>query len=1178
MSGDDEQRRRQAGGWTIHLFSGLAAVWGGEGDDARRITRFSTQKTGALLAYLAYHRARAHPREVLIETFWPGDNLQAGRHSLSMALSSLRHQLEPPGVPAGAVIVADRQNVGLNAQAVTTDVAAFERALDLAARATSKTEQAERLAEAVEGLYAGSLLPGYYEEWVLAEQGRLEMRLIEAAAALAGLREQAGDLPGAIAAARRAVEADPVREEGQTALVSLLARAGRHAEALRQFREWERLLEQETGETPSSGARALARRVEAQAGSEATATPLAPVAPAAPRTAPRPAPAAAAAAALLPTGTVTFLLTDIEGSTVYEERTGETLGDARERHHALLRRAFRAHGGHEVKETGDGFLVAFARPSDALASALDGQRALAAEAWPATGPPLLARMALHTGEAEVGNEGDYQGPVPHRAARLLAAAHGGQVLCSEATAGLLRRDLAPGTARLTDLGVFRLRDLPAPERLFQVDPSAAPPGAFPPPRAEAAYQANLPLTFTRFFGREREIEQLVTLLGDPVTRLVTLTGPGGTGKTRLSLRVAERLLGDFGGLVCFVGLAEVTNARRVVEAVAGALRLPPDPHQTPLAQIATHLGERRALLVLDNFEQVAGEGAPLVHALLARVPGLTCLVTSRQLLNLDAEREFALGPLPAPAPSVATPDQLRLFESVQLFVDRAQAVRPDFQITPANAPALAALCERLEGLPLALELAASRAQVLTPAQMVAQLDDRFAFLVSRRADKAARHRSLFAAVEWSFRLLAPELARFFTALSIFRGGWSLEAAEAVADDPLALDHLAQLRECSLILTDEAPDGAMRFRMLETLREYAQAQRTPNERADLTRRHAAYFAEFAENVQPNVAAPQQAAAFARLETEHDNLRVALSACQTAPPDDADADETGLRLARTLWRFWEVRGYFAEGRERIAAVLARPGTLAEKHDAPRARVWAAAGTLAYRQCDYDIARAHFQESRVLAERIGEKAVLALSLNGLGFVAAEQGDLAGSRDCYEASLAVARELGDGRLISVGLNNLASIAHRQKDYATARALYEQSLAVKRQAGDLRGQGVSLNNLAVVALNQADFVGARAYLREALPLRHGIGDQSGCAAVLENFARLAAREGQAARAARLYGAAEALREQIGAPAPPNERLADDDDLRPARDALGAAGFEAARAEGRDLPLDQACRYALDDG
>jgi predicted ATPase/DNA-binding SARP family transcriptional activator/class 3 adenylate cyclase len=1209
--------------WRIELLGGLRATRGGE-----EVRRFRRQKVGVLLAYLAAtccadgRSQRVHPRDALIDLLWPDCDPEAGRNRLSVALSSLRRQLEPPGVPPGSVILADHATVRLNPVAVVCDVAQFESALQAAERASSSLERVERLAEAV-SLYGGEFLPGCFDEWVLPERERHREAYLQALIRLATLSEE--DAGAALRWARQAVAADPLREEAHRELIRLFCAAGETEAARRQYRELERLLAEHLGDAPSPETRSLLAvlpapgsglrdlgKDEPQLSRGAASRRLSPRArtTAARRCPPEPG-------ASLPAGTVTFLLTDIEGSTALWEKTGDAFKEALARHHALLRRCFGEHDGHVVKEMGDGFLVAFSRAGDALAGAVAGQEALAAPdgeggegGWPgAVGAPRV-RMALHT--ADVSPEGDdYRTLALHHAQRILVAGHGGQILCSDATATLLRRDL-PAGVQLADLGVYRLRGLESPERLFQVEPPGTPPRVFPRLRAQPGYPVSLPLQLTRFFGRDEELELLGKLLREPSRRLLTLMGPGGSGKTRLAAEAARQLAEEGHGAVWFVPLADLADPRRLSEAIRDAMRLPREARAEPLEQVVAALEGQPALLVLDNFEHLVAEGTPLVWALLERAPRLTCLVTSRQRLGLEGEREFLVPPLPVPdraAPgsdrlhpepgpplprrnghrrrlcaeeglrggAPQSPERLIAFPSIRLFVDRAQAVRPDFQVTEANAAVLAELCVRLEGLPLALELAAARVGVMTPGQMLERLAARFDLLARTGRPANARHASLRAALDWSYQLLAPDLQQFFRSLSVFRGSFLLEAAEAVSQSAAALDALSELRECSLLQTEERhAGGEVRFRLLETVREYAAEQASPEQRAEYARRHAAFYLELAEQAEAGLSTPEQEVSLDRLEVEHDNLRSALA----WSTDSGDA-ETGLALAGALARFWAVRGHLAEGRERLAALLALPGVLAF---APvRAKAVNGAGTLAWHQGDYAAAWAHYEQGLDLRRAIGDRKGCAASLNNLGNVALARGEYERARSLYEEGLAIQRDLGEPQNTARFLNNLGNVAHYQSDYAAARALYEECLRLRREMGDHRDVAFALQNLGNVALEQGEDAAARALYEESLELRRRLNDRRGISISLLNVGLAAANQGERETARALFeegltisrelgdrsGIAEAIYNLARIEAPPGATTGRADGER------ARARYEECLAIWRDLEDRRGVAYAL---
>jgi predicted ATPase len=695
-----------------------------------------------------------------------------------------------------------------------------------------------------------------------------------------------------------------------------------------------------------------------------------------------------------------------------------------------------------------------------------------------------------------------------------------------------------------------------PERFFQACYPDMAVREFPPPRAEPMHQSNLPLQLTRFFGREAEVAHLRERLSEGATRLVTLTGTGGSGKTRLALTVAEGLVEPLHGAVWFVPLVDVSDARGIVDALVNALELPRNPSMEPLEQVVQTLSNQPSLLLLDNFEALTVVGAPLVRTLLERAPALTCLVTSRQRMGLAGEREYVVHPLPTPA-SGESLDQLGQSASVQLFVDRAQAVRPDFQVTPGNAAAVAELCRRLEGLPLALELAAARAPILTPVELLAQLSRPLEVLVSRQRDASPRHLSLRATLQWSYDLLSPELQQCFAGLSVFRGGWTLEAAAAVCGGLLmddcrlmigrgtaVLDWLEQLRECSLIVAEEAPAclqsaisdprsaiPQMRLRMLETMREFAGEQLTLEEQAGLARRHARYYLALAEATEPHVlGGGEQPAWLGHLDREHDNLRAAMDWCQEAPEAGEarfgasgserqrrgpDPGEAGLRLAGALARFWDVHGYWNEGRARLAALL--EGT--QERTQVRAKALAGAGMLAFRLGDHAAARAWHEECLAIYQELGDRQGIGSCLTDLGNVAWSQGDTVSARAFHQESLAIARQLGDRRGIAITLHTLGSMARYERDHRQARALLEESLAIWRDLGDEAGIADSLLHLGLVADEEQCFVEARSLREESLTIYRELGDKRGIAHCLAILGAVARTQGD-------YPAAQALLEE----------------------------------------------------
>ena len=609
----------------------------------------------------------------------------------------------------------------------------------------------------------------------------------------------------------------------------------------------------------------------------------------------------------LPRGTVTFLFTDIESSTRLWEQFPQLMQGASARHDVLLHDAITAHNGAAYKVIGDALQVAFPTAPDAIAAAAAAQQALVAEQW-MTPEPLRVRMALHTAAAEPDPGGDYRTPELNRLGRLLGAGHGGQVLLTLATAELARDRLLPGVS-LQDLGEHRLTDLYRPEHIVQlVHPSL--PSEFPALRTLESRPNNLPLQPTLLIGREREVEVIKTLMARDSVRLVTLTGPGGMGKTRLALQVAADLLAKLRDGVWFISLGTTSDPALVAETIAETLGLRYVQGRETPETIAAFLREKQALLVLDNFEQVV-EAAPLVTGLLAACPALLVLVTSRVRLQLRGEHEIPVPPLDLPdSKQVSTPQLLSQYEAVRLFIERAQDVKPDFLVTNANVPAIAAICHRLDGSPLAIELAAARIRILPPAAMLARLEQRLSLLTGGARDLPERQRTLRGTIAWSYDLLGGTEQALFRQMAIFVGGCSLEAAETVAGglDSLkrqeinTLDSLELLVAHNLVRQEEGADEPW-FRMLETIREFGMEQLVAQgELYGAQERHASYYSRFAEEADAGLKGPDSGHWIRRMETEYDNCRAAL-----AWADGHNASETSLRLRTTIFRFWITRGH-------------------------------------------------------------------------------------------------------------------------------------------------------------------------------------------------------------------------------------------------------------------------------
>lgn len=890
----------------------------------------------------------------------------------------------------------------------------------------------------------------------------------------------------------------------------------------------------------------------------------------------------------LPTGTVTFLFSDVEGSVKLWEREPEGMRLALRRHDELIEWLARRHNGAVVRPRGEGdsrFCV-FARATDAVAAAAALQRALQDEAWPAE-TPLRVRLALHTGEADL-RDGDYYGSAVNRCARLRAIAHGGQTLLSDVTAGLVR-DALPTGVELLDLGEYRLRDLTRPERVTALVVPGVP-SNFPALRALDARPHNLPVPATRLIGREVELAALRERLLDETVRLVTLTGPGGTGKTRLALEAAAQLVDEFEDGVVVVSLAPIRDPALVPAAIAQALGVREAHDRPAMETVKDDLREKRALLVLDNFEQLlapgggdgfAAEAPRLVSELLVHCPRLKALVTSREPLRLMGEHEL-------PVPALLAP------EAVRLFAERAAAVRPDFALSGQNSAAVGEICRRLDGLPLAIELAATRTAVLAPAVMLARLRGWLQLLTRGARDAAERHQTLRGAIGWSYDLLPQAEQALFRGLAVFAGGFSLEAAEAICgglatdvdhsagSGQAVLDGLTSLLEKNLLVrADDAtsmpnvPEG--RFRLLETIREFAEERLEASGEACARRRaHAACFTALAEDVFPHTRGPDQVAWADRMDTDLENFRAALEWC-TAPStaaDETERAELGLRLAHAVHRTWLQRGRARETLRRLGAALAQPG--AQRASAARARALATAALLSEWQAADDEAAARLaRESVDLWRALGEPEGAADPLRVLADLTRRRGDEATARAQLEESLALSRASGDRSGVRWSLEDLADLAAGAGQAARAAALYEEALTLARGDGDDHSVAALLRSVGQLRVGSGDAAGAAQMLRESLGISVALRDVNCGLRCLEALGRAELATGSAVRSARLFGTSAALRETMGVAVPMDERTEYDDTLEAMRRALGRAGYEAAVSAGRALAFEAAAAEAL---
>ena len=838
----------------------------------------------------------------------------------------------------------------------------------------------------------------------------------------------------------------------------------------------------------------------------------------------------------LPTGTVTFLFTDIEGSTKLLHELGDAYPAALEGHRVILRKAFADHGGTEVDTQGDAFFVAFTRASDAVAAAANAQRELA-------GGPIRVRMGIHTGEPLRTGEG-YVGIDVHRAARIAAVGHGGQVLVSQSARDLVEADL-PADLALDDLGEHRLKDLSAPQQIFQLVGEGLE-REFPPLATLETRPTNLPPQPTRLIGREQELAEVGELLRRVDVRLLTVTGPGGAGKTRLALQAAADLLDDFADGVFFVGLAGVAEPSLVIPAIAQTLGVKESGGLSAEEALERFVHKRELLLVLDNLEHVL-DAAPQIHQLVLNARALKAISSSRAPLRVSGEWEY-------PIPELADED------AVALFRERAEAIKPDFRLN-GDATTVGEICRRLDGLPLAIELAAARAKVLSPIALLERLEQRLPMLSVGARDLPDRQRTLRDTIAWSYELLDEGEQRLFARLALFVGGFTLAAAEQVSDADL--DVLTSLVEKSLVRHHEE-----RFRMLETIREFALERLEESGEVELVaRRHIEYFLGFMSDEESSFrrVTPEW---LERVGSEQDNLRAAIQLARRL-----DDPRLELQLVALTGKFWELHGHLAEGLRRIVEALDRDP------DAPaeiRALALTHAGLIAYKQGDHATARDMAEQLGRLHPETHDERSSADALNLLGVIAVGDGSYGEARDLLEQAKSMRERLGDEAGVQVSMHNLGLLALSQADYGHARPALEEALAIAQKHEWDALIANSVCDLGFAELGEGRFEQARARFAAGLEAALRMGWKENVAYCLVGFSSVDFAKHRLERAAHFLG-------QV-------DRLVDDTLLifelyaerererveRELRSHFGPDRLDALRGEGRSLSIEQAVAEALE--
>ena len=908
----------------------------------------------------------------------------------------------------------------------------------------------------------------------------------------------------------------------------------------------------------------------------------------------------------LPSGTVTFLFTDIEGSTRLARKHPELWEKLQDRHHAILKSAMEVHKGYVFKIIGDAFCVAFHTAWDGLNAAADAQRKLQHEDWGET--PIKVRMGLHTGSADLIGS-DYRGYLTlAKVQRVMSAAYGGQVLLSNTSAELLHHEL-PGGITLRDMKEHRLKGFPEPERLWQIIAPGLQLG-FPPLQSLTEIPNNLPIQPTPFIGRTAQIVAVKELLQREDVHLVTLLGPGGTGKTRLSLRVAQEMLDHFTHGALFVPLADDTDSNQFILRVAHQLEIR-EGGRPLLENIKDYLRDKKLLLLLDNFEQLVS-AAPVVAELLAAAPQLKIITSSRIALHLHGEREYPVPPLDVPQREL-TLEALAEYESVRLFVERARAAQPNFSLTKDNASFVTEICLRLDGLPLAIELAAARVKLLSPQAILARLDEQLKLLTGGGRDLPSRHQSLRNTLEWSYTLLNEDEKQLYVCLSVFVGGFTFEAAETVcnAENKFEiLEGLTALVDNSLLRQEGTPDGELRFSMLEIIRAYAVERLAESgETPALQANHAQYFGNIILNQAGlEVYSSKSQQWLTWFERELDNIRATLHWSLATP----QGIQIGVGLIFMLFWFWYRRGYFTEGQQWAEKFLAVPAV--QNSPPMRALALASSGMMALWQGQQETALGKLQETLAIQQQLEDDRMVAASqmANGIAFINMGRdgdaqpllqqagqffkqagidyfhgltlvhlgnaelglGHMEQARAYHEEALGKARDIHENWLIAFALNNLGEVARTQGQFDIARKYYEECETLLPDSGDKGDRARFVHSLGYIAQHEGNYERAESQFTSSLTMFRRLGNRRGMAECMAGLAGLKARQGKAEWGAVMLSAAESVLKITGGAWWPADRVEVEANQEFIRSALGAAELRAAQKRGRAMTLEQALAFA----
>lgn len=1061
------------------------------------ISKFRTQKTASLLAYIIYYNKIEHSRDSLIDIFWPENDIQSGRHNLSQALSSIRSQFNQVNSASSSLIISNRNFISFNKELSKTDVGLFKEISKKAFLNKYISEQKNLLSSAVE-LYKGHFLNGFYDDWAISEREHLQNVYIRCVNTITKYLQDSNELSQAIELNLKAISIDPLREELHQNLMQLYDMSGQYGTALKQYESLKAILKKELGVLPDTNSSSLAKNISEKA--RKTLTDLnnnikvefnsnnndKDI-------------------SKLQFGVLTFIVVSVNSAINYSD-IDTTKKD--------IKSIILNNNGFEIEYSSNYIVAAFPRTSHAITASFEIQSLIILESK--IGP---FKIVIDTNDSDMYVKKYYE-TIVSPMVYIINAIHDGQVVITSRTLVLINRDKAI-SEKMEYIGNYKILGISNTEKLFlfKYFPSIKS-SDFPQIKLESAYQINLPFVSTKIFGREIEIETLYGIITSMQYKIITLTGSGGVGKTRLVIEIIRKIIPSFNDNIWFIPLHDLKNHITISEFIVDSMKIQSFDYRNSFDQIIDFLkGRKHSILIFDNYEHLIHSSNNFFKDLLYNLNNITCIVTSRFKLDIDYEFEFPIKPL-----SVASYgdhfDSVIKNDCVQLFRDRAISVKPDFSINNSNIYYILELCKKLDGIPLAIELAAARAQVLTPKQMLEKLKDRFDFLVSKRKDISERHRTLRAVIDSSYQLLDDNIQKYFAKISIFNGDYSLESAEIITEEKMSLDYLSTLKEYSFVYTEEK-NSNIRFRMFESVKEYAKEQLFEDERKLLQIKYAKYYVELSESYNDVLLKGSQITWLDNISVEMENIRYVFEWIYKNP----EYIDLAVRLSKSIIKFWQIRCHYREGIDTMAKIFNANSIISNFE---KANGLMNIGILFYHEGELNSANHYFNLSMYLFQDLNDKKHIADLVFRIGNIAFQYNNMKKAKECYQKSYEMYAELNLKYGISNSINGLANIAMFERDYQVAYDYQSASLLIRKELKDEQGICLILNNIGRLLFLMGNFESAKKHFESSIIISRNLGAVKHLTGTLSNIGLLSIYEKDFNTAEIVLKESLALKEKAG--------------------------------------------------